>query len=94
MSDDAIRKALEVAGQVILSERENMGALSHRVTAPGAKLEDRLAAAAIAAFLEALPDSDMLSPPIDPNDDDVGFQTHKGTLHNIAAAVRRAAGGG
>lgn len=54
MSDGAIRKALEVAGKALLAERENMGALTHRVTAPGAKMEERLAAAAITAFLRTL----------------------------------------
>ena len=87
--DDAIKRALEVAGEAMLTERENMGALAHRVTAPGAKLEDRLAAAAIAAFLEAVPQWAMLQghdmPPI-PGRFGIG------TPSDIAAAVRRAAG--
>ncbi len=49
-------------------------------------------AAAVAAFLRALPDADMLTPPFPPHDDEsIGWQKHNGTLHSLAAAVEEAA---
>ena len=80
--DDAIKRALEVAGEAV-RHRARFSPLT------GMALSQDFAAAAIAAFLEALPQWAMLQghdmPPIPGR---LGI----GTPSDIAAAVRRAAG--
>jgi hypothetical protein len=77
--DDAIRKALEVAAQGL----EGSAAASQWLAEP-----EELAAAAIAAFLEALPNEMLDTVP------DVGYMDAVACRNAWLAAVRRAAGGG
>jgi hypothetical protein len=91
--DDAIRKALEAAGEAV---RQSLIKPPCCMEGTGCELppchcSSVAAAAAIAAFLEALPPVDvmMAQRPHDPVDP--GGPHSTGTL---AAAVRRAAGGG
>ncbi len=83
MSDDAIRKALEVSANALEASLHNA-----RITKAG-EFHIPDAAAAIAAFLEALPGLSALPAP---DGGLVGIKVDR--MRALATAVRRAAGGG
>lgn len=68
-----------MAGKAILAEIANTGALAHRVNAPGAALEERLAAVSIATFLENISGAVIRVHP------------GEGMFEALAASVRRGA---
>ena len=92
MSDAVIKAALQLAGEAVRAKCDDRACCMNDLVCPfqPCTCTEAMAAAAIAEFLEALPPGLIRW-----GTDGAGYDPdNKPTLRQMAAAVRRAAGGG